>query len=137
GFAVRVGDYAAAAPAVKMIILVHQAADGDIQVHLPLAADIADAAAIQAAADWLQLLDDLHGADFRCAGDRAAGKCIGQQAQSIVAWRKLAGDAADQVVDVGVAFDAEQLWHPYAAIGADAAQIVAQQIDDHQVLGPI
>src|SRR5690554_7980408 len=38
------------------------------------------------------------------------------------------------MVHIGVALDAEQLGYSNAAEGAAAAQVVAQQIDDHQVL---
>ncbi len=47
-------------------------------------ADIADAAAIGAAARGLQLGDDLHGPDLRRPGDGAAGKGGAQQIDGVV-----------------------------------------------------
>src|SRR5690606_37047157 len=103
------------------------------QVHLSLTPYVADAAAVQSASYRFQLLDDLHGADFRGAGDRAAGKGARQQTQGILPGRQLAGDAADQVMHVRVAFNAEQLGNLAAAEAAGTPEIVAQQVDDHQV----
>ncbi|MNJ56873.1 hypothetical protein D3C77_524370 [compost metagenome] len=40
-------------------------------------------------------------------------------------------------MDIGVAFQAEQLRHLHRADLAGAAQVVAQQIDDHQVFGAV
>lgn len=46
-----------------------QRADRDVERHGPVRGDPADGAAVGAARGGLELLDDLHGADFGCAGD--------------------------------------------------------------------
>ncbi len=38
---------------------------------------------------------------------------------------------------VGVALQREQLRHPHAADAAAAPEVVAQEVDDHQVLGAV
>src|SRR5690606_2034120 len=105
----------------------------DVHVHLSFTAYVADAAAIQAAPDRFKLFDDLHGTNLRGAGDGAAGEGAGEQAEGVLIRGEGAGDAADQMVYVGVAFDAEQFGHSDAAEGAAAAEVIAQQVDDHQV----
>ena len=50
---------------------------------------------------------------------------------------ELADDRRDQVVHGGVALEREQLGHAHGAGRADARQIVAHQVHDHQVLGAI
>ena len=79
----RVGYDTAAAPAMDSLAMADQAANGDVEVHLTLAAQVADAAAIQAAAHRLQLLDDLHRADLWGAGDGAPGEGAHQQVNGI------------------------------------------------------
>jgi hypothetical protein len=84
-----------------------------------------------------QGLDDLHRADLGRAGDGAARKTGPQQRRRILADREPAGDGADQMVDVGEALDGEQLRHAHAADLTGTAEIVAQQVHDHQVLGAV
>ena len=50
---------------------------------------------------------------------------------------QLAGHRADQVMHVGVALQGKQLRYADRAGLAAATQVVAQQVDDHQVLGTI
>ena len=49
-------------------------ADGHVEPALATGGKPSDAAGINAARIGLQLADDLHGADLRCAGDRGRGK---------------------------------------------------------------
>ena len=95
----RVGDDAAAGPDIQPALLCQQGADGDAGVHPAMHADIADAAAVAIAPVRLELFDDLHGADLRRAGDRAARKAGAQQIQPVQSVSQLAGDGGDQMVD--------------------------------------
>ena len=44
-------------------------------------------------------------------------------------------DRRHQLVHLGVALDGEQARDPHAAESGDAAEVVAHEVDDHQVLG--
>ncbi len=46
--------------------------NGDIQANRPVEAEVADGAGVDAADCRLELVNDLHGANLRSAGDRAA-----------------------------------------------------------------
>lgn len=137
GLPVGVSDDAATAPAADLAVLDQQAANGNGTVHLAAHVEIQERAAVEAAPGRLELIDDLHGADLRRTGDGAAGETAGDQVQRILARCKLGGDATDQVMHVGIALQGEQLRYFHRTDAAAAAQIVAQQIDDHQVLGSI
>ena len=50
---------------------------------------------------------------------------------------EIADDGRDQMVDRGVALEREELGDAHRARRADARQVVAHQVDDHQVLGAI
>src|SRR5690606_16546289 len=97
-------------------------------------ADIADAAAIDAAPVRLDRLDDLHRRELRRAGDRAAGEAARQQIERILALGEPAFDRADEVVHAREALDVEKLRRADGARRAALAEIVAQQVDDHHVL---
>ena len=99
--------------------------------------DIQQRPAVNRAAGRFQLVDDLHGADLRRSGNGPARKAAGQQIECVQPVGELAGDTAHQVMDIGVAFQREQLRDAHAADATAAAEIVAQQIDNHQVLGTI
>jgi hypothetical protein len=43
----------------------------------------------------------------------------------------------DHLVDRGIAFDREGVLHPHAARLGHARQVVAQEVDDHQVFGAV
>ena len=48
---------------------------------------------------------------------------------------KLAFDVADQMHDVGVALDVHQICHFHGSVFADTADVVAAEVDEHDVLG--
>src|SRR5690606_24914366 len=48
---------------------------------------------------------------------------------------ELAGDVGDDVHDVGVALDDHFLGQPYRAVFSHTTDVVAAQVDQHQVLG--
>src|SRR5450759_4412543 len=133
----RVGDDAAAGPETDRAARVDQRADRDVQVHVAVASDIPDRAAIHASTGRLELPDDLHRAQLGRAGDRAARKAAAQQIERVAALPQPAGHRADQVMHRGEALDLEQLRHLDRAQFAVLRQVVAQQIDDHHVLGAV
>src|SRR2546423_4547374 len=67
----RIGHNAGAGLDVVDSVLPHDGSQGDAGVHVAGKIDVADSAAIGAAAGGLQLVDNLHGADFLSAADGA------------------------------------------------------------------
>src|SRR4029077_18778860 len=90
----------------------HQRADGDGVVHVPARAEVADRAAVEAAAHRLELVDDLHGAHLGGTHQRAGGGGGAEQVKRVATAGELAAHAAHHVHDVAVALD--------RAIGLDA-----------------
>ena len=125
---------AATGPAVQSLLLKQQRPDRDVGIHLTVMGQITDGTAINAATGRLQLFDDLHRAQLGRAGDRAAGKTAAQDLQRIDPSTQLTAHTADQMMDARIGLDGAQLRHPHAAGSAALAKIVAQQIDDHDVL---
>ncbi len=53
-------------------------------VHLAAHVEVEQAAAVDAASARFQFVDDLHGANLRRAGDRAAGEAAFQQVEGVL-----------------------------------------------------
>src|SRR3954469_25497369 len=66
-----IGDRAAAGLDVGDAVLDHDGADVDAGVEVARVAEVADRAAVAAALDWLELVDDLHRPDLRRPAERA------------------------------------------------------------------
>ena len=104
----------------------------------PSNAEVADRAAVDAAARRLQLGDDLHRPHLRRAGDRAAGKGGAQQVERVRARAQVArrpwrpGGARWRSARARTAPG-----HATRAGAADARQVVAHQVHDHHVLGAV
>ena len=113
----------------------HDRADHDREVDDAVEPEVADRARVDAAGDALDVVDDAHRAQLRRAGHRAAGEA-GAHAFDRGARRfERAGDSRDHLVDCRVGLDDHQLGHGDGVQRADAAEVVAQEVDDHQVLG--
>src|SRR5690606_30451560 len=114
-----------------------RAADQDVQVQIAVTVDPAHRPGVAAAALALQFGDDLHAAHLRAAGNGAAGESRADH----VARRDLRAQTpphvADDVVHVGVAFHSHQLVHLDTAGDAYPAQVVALEVDQHDVLGAL
>src|SRR5439155_27388028 len=76
---IGIGDDAAADVDVDLLWRRNHRADRDVELDVPIAGDVADRAAVGAAADGLELVDDLHGADLWRAGDAAAGESCSEK----------------------------------------------------------
>src|SRR5690606_33198636 len=134
---VRIGvvDDAGAGLHVQAAVLDHRGADRDGGVGVAVPADVADRAGIDVALDRLQFADDLQRADLGRAADGAGGEGGAQHVGVAQPRLQRAGDFADDVHDVAVALDHELFADPDAARLADAADVVAAEVDQHQVLG--
>src|SRR5690606_15497808 len=130
-----VGDDAGPGAEAQLRALDLGAADQDVQVEVAVAVQPAHRAGVGAAADALQLGDDLHAAHLGTAGDRAAGEHRADDAAGRGVGAQAPAHVADDVVHVGVAFHAHQFVDLDAAGYAHAAQIVALQVDQHHVFG--
>ena len=99
--------------------------------------DKSDAARIYAAWLRLELSQDLHGANFRCPGDRAARKeCREQVAESGICQQpRLNGRG--HLPDRFVSLHLPESRHRNTARKRDPPHIVPQKIRDHHVLGSI
>src|SRR6185503_15532574 len=94
-------------------------------------------AAVDAAPLRLELLDDLHRRDFRRARDRAARETRRDEIERVHALCEPAFDRAHELVHARERLDVEQLARAHGARHAAFAQVVAQEIDDHHVLGAV
>ena len=65
------------------------------------------------------------------------GKAARSRSSDVLPAASLPDDGRDQVLDVLIRFQFAQLGDGDAIRLADSGQIVAQQVDDHHVLGPI
>ena len=118
-------------------VLHDHGADGDGGVHVALEVEVSDGAGVGAALVGLQLGDYLHGADLGGAGDGAGGEASPEHVVAGVAALELAGYVGDEVHDVGVALDVHELGYLYGAGQADAAYVVAPEVDEHDVFGAL
>src|SRR5262249_36119818 len=97
----------------------------------------AEGAGVRAARPELELADDLHGAALRGAGDRAAWERRPQELCDPDLRPQLPRHRRHEMVDGGVALDVRERIHPDGAGDADAAEVVALEVDDHHMLRPL
>ena len=114
-----------------------QRADGDIQTDVSVVAEPADSAAIRAAPDGFEFIDDLHGPDLGSAGHRSPGEGRPEQLAICHPRTQGAGHLPHAMMHGGMRFDGPRLGNPHRAILADAAKIVAHQVDDHVEFGKL
>jgi hypothetical protein len=115
----------------------HHRAQGEGHVHVAPDRHVAEGAGVGAAAHRLELVDDLHRAHLGGARGRAHRQRGGEGVERRAAVGELALDARHQVHDVRVALDAHEVGDLDAAGAADAAQVVAAEVDEHDVLGAL
>ena len=80
----------------------------------------------------LQFFDNLHGPDFRSAGDRPARKHRGQQVDVIVIRAQPPLDFCNKVMDLGIALQGEGLIDLHRAKLTDSTKVVAFEVDNHR-----
>src|ERR1041385_5344807 len=89
------------------------------------------------AARGLEAVDQLHGPDLRRAGERAGGERGEERIDGRAAAAQAAAYVGDQMHDVAVALDVAEVSDLDRAAGADAPEIVAAEVDEHEVLGAL
>ena len=120
-----------------LAVLHEQRADRDRGVHVARIVEVADAAAVGAAPQRLELVDDLHRAHLRRARERAGRERRAQQVEPVEPRAQPRLHVRDDVHHVRVALDHRVLAHAHAADLRDAAHVVAAQVDQHHVLGAL
>src|SRR5207249_12328279 len=130
-------NYAAAGLNVGHTVFHQHGAKRDAGIKIACEIEVQNAAGINSAARALQLLDDFHGANFWRAGNGAGWKTSHQGVKTIHVFSQAAAEAGNQMHHMGVALDGEQLFGLHRAVIADAPEIVASKIDEHDVLGAL
>ena len=120
-----VGDRAAAGLDVGDAVLDHDGADVDAGVEVAGVGQPADRAAVAAALDGLELVDDLHRAHLRRARQRARREDRAQRVHRADVPAQRARDVGDDVHDVRVGLHAHERVDLDGPVLADAAQVVA------------
>src|SRR5580765_2720359 len=97
-------------------------------IAIPVEAEPADRPRIKTASSFLQLGDDLHGANLRCARNGAGGKgrAKGVEGGQTITQPRL--DVRNDVHDVAVTLDRHLLGHADAADLRDPAEIVSREV---------
>ena len=137
GGRVGVGHDPAARLEVGLAVAHERRADVDAGVEVAGVGQVADRAAVGAALDRLQLVDDLHGADLGRARQRAGGQRGAQRVHRRHLLAQPPGHRRDDVDHVRVGLHGHQLVDADAAVLADAAEVVAPQVHQHHVLGAL
>ena len=133
-----VGDDAAADAQIRAPSRDRERADRDRELGAAaVAVDPPDRAAVHTAADGFEVFDRLHDPRLRRAGDRRGRERRAHEIGEIDPGAQPAGDGAHEVEQAGVGLDREQLRHAHRPVLAHAAEVVAREIDDHHVLGPV
>ena len=137
GLGVRVGHDPAPGLEVHLAVLDEARADVDAGVELARVGQVADGAAVGAALHGLDLVDDLHGADLGGARQRACGQRGAHRVHGADALAQRARHRRDDVHDVGVGLHGHELVHVHRAVLAHAPEVVAAEVHEHHVLGPL
>ncbi len=112
-------------------------ADGDGQIHGVVEADVADGTGIDVTAMRLQFVDDLHGPYLGTAGNGSPWKGGSDQIHGMPALGQQSLHHGNQVIDIPVCLQTLVLGHDHRPPGADLADIVSQQVNDHGEFGVI
>ena len=134
----RIGDDAPADPEVGSTAREHERSDRDRKLDATTSrVDPSERAAIHAAADGFQILDCLQHSRLGRAGDRRRRKRRAHEVVETDVGPEPAAHGTHEVCEPGVGFDREERRDIDRSELADASEIVARQVDDHQVLGPV
>ena len=112
-------------------------ADADAGVEVAARREVADRPGVGPAPHGLELVDDLHGAHLGGAAHGAGRERRLQGVDRAVPFRQSTAHRRDHVDHVRVALHAHELVDLHAARHADAAEVVAPQVDQHDVLGAL
>ena len=114
-----------------------QGPDHHRQVHPPAHVEITQGTGIHAAPYGLQPVEQAHGRDLGRSRHGARRKSRSNQVEAIVAPAEFPGHGRNQLENRCVTLHRHQFGYIDAAQVTNSAQVVAHQVDDHEVLGPI
>src|SRR4029077_3460827 len=92
---------------------------------------------VDAAARGFEFVDDLHGADFGRAGDGSGRETGGESVEAIDVGAQPPVQAGDQVHDMRIALDKFEALDLHGAVFADAAEVIAAEVHQHDVFGKL
>ena len=115
----------------------HHRADRDRGVEVAGEVEVADDARVRAALHRLELVDDLHRPHLGRAAHGAGRERGAQHVDRAAAGGELARDLGREVHHVGVTLEGHQFVHLLGAERHDPADVVAGEVDEHHVLGPL
>src|SRR5579875_1071288 len=122
---------------VCLALLNERGADCYCPIHVSLEVEIADDARIDPAPLRLELCQKLHRPDLGRARHRAPGKAALKDIEAALALSQRPRDLGSQVHNVRVSGDSGDLSDRDRPRPADAAEIVAPEVDQHPVLGQL
>ncbi len=134
---IGVGDDGAADVEVEAVARGVDGADGDTAAEVTVEADGRDGPAVTTARDRFQRGDDLHGADLGCAGDRATRETGGEHFGGSRSGAGRGDDARLEVVDGRERTQDDEFGYPDRAGGGDAAEVITEDVDNHDVFGTV
>src|SRR5680860_1817153 len=132
-----IGDDAGTGLHIHDTILHHRSPEHDAAVHLAVRGEVPDAAGIDAARLFLKLVDDLHGAHLRGARNSARRKARHQRIDRVEFRIEFPFDIGNDVHHLTVIFQEEAVGDAHAADLRHAPDIVAAEIEQHQMLGAL
>ena len=111
--------------------------DQDARLHRAVRPDPAERPGVRAAPDRLEALEDLHRPDLGGAGDRAARERGGEQVERVAPLVEPAGHRRHEMLDGCRPLEPAEARDADAPRATDTAEVVAQHVHDHHVLGAI
>src|SRR5271157_518026 len=131
------GDDARADVEVDPVVAHDRGADRDGGVEVAVVAEIADGAAVQAAPLPFRFGDELHRSNLRRTRKRPRREDASQRVEGVESGLHARFHVAHEMEDVAVALDLHVLGHRHRPGPGHPAEVVAAQIDEHDVLRPL
>src|SRR5205823_11020328 len=110
-------------------------ADGDGRVDVPGEVEVADHTGVGTALLRLELVDDLHRAHLRGAAHGPGRERRTEHVDRGLPAREVTRHLAGHVHDVRVPLERHELVDTFAAVPDNPSDVVAGQVDQHDVLG--
>src|ERR1700722_7743061 len=112
-------------------------ADEDVEIHRAIAVEVAKRAGVGATPYSFELCNDLHTTKLRHPGDRTAGKHRAQRLYRCHVGSQYPTHVGNDVMHVSIGLDRHELIYPNSARLTHATQIVALEVNEHDVLRPL
>ena len=115
----------------------HQRAEGNAGVHVAGEVDVAHRPGIRAPPARLDFIDDLHGPHLRGSRDGPRGQSGAKRVEGCLSRPQSATHIRRDVHHVAVPLDFHQVGKVHRAVFGHSPDIVAGQVDQHHMLGPL